>query len=280
MSIDLKLPGLTNCVHKLNASSQQNTAFSNLSTEKTLLSFNTIKSLDNNIKSSQYQQKNSNFNHKMSNYVSNLNLTNIHIDKMYMEASLRITNNKNFATKYNNRNKNKNNEPVHQQVDNGKYIEPSLTKIDVYHIKLMKQIYTNIDRQKCNYSDYIIIILYALIRNTDLINKQLVTAIPVVRGIPERSITEITTISSTGELYKHNKIICLHKGKITYTNDWITIENVERINLDNTLFKFKVNYKNTILRGIAFNKQRDLLDNNLDLSNCTLYISEFSKVWT
>ncbi|MEW8405469.1 MAG: hypothetical protein AB2688_12150 [Candidatus Thiodiazotropha taylori] len=279
MSIDLKISGLVNCVHKLNSSSQHNTEFSNLGSVKNQLKFNAIKSLDNNIVSSQYQSKNNNFSHKISNCVANLNLTKMQIDKMHLETTRRITKNKQIASAYNNRNKDSNGEPDQQQPDSCEYIEPSLSKIDVYHINLMKQLYFNIDRQESSYSDYVIIIIYDQIQNTDLINKQLITAIPVVKGIPERSITEITTISSTGKLCKHNKIICLHKGKITYTNDWITIENVERVNLDNTLFKFSVNYKDTTLKGIAINKANDLFDYNLDLSKCTLYISDFSKVW-
>ncbi|MCG7894065.1 MAG: hypothetical protein JAZ12_06385 [Candidatus Thiodiazotropha taylori] len=280
MSIDLKIPSLVNCVHKLNSSSQHNTEFANLGSVKNQIRFNAIKPLDNNIVSSQYQSKNNSYSHKISNCVANLNLTKMQIDKMRLETNLRISKNKQILSAYNNRNQDNNGGPDHQQSDSSEYVEPSLSKIDVYHISLMKQLYFNIDRQESNYSDYVIIIIYDQIQNTDLINKQLVTAIPVVKGIPERSITEITTISRTGELCKHNKVICLHKGKITYTNDWITIENVERVNLDNTLFKFSVNYKDTTLKGIAINKANDLLDDKLDLSKCTLYISDFSKVWT
>ncbi|WP_139117029.1 hypothetical protein [Candidatus Thiodiazotropha endoloripes] len=279
MSIDLKHCGFVHSIHKLNDNQQINTEFTNLSTVKNQLRFNNLKLMDNNNHLFVSVTKNNCINFASSGCVSNLNLSKIHIDKLQLETTSKINNTKKDYKNYKLSLHKEYYETEQHHLECNDFEEPALSEIDIYQIDLIKQLYSNIESNVLDYSEYIIIMIYELIESTHLINKQLATAIPIVKGIPERSITEITTISHSGKLYKNNKTICLHRGRITYTKDWLTFENVERINNNNTLFKFIVNYRGSILNGFAFTELNKSSKDDLKLSNCTLYISDFSNVW-
>ncbi|MCG7984706.1 MAG: hypothetical protein JAY90_18390 [Candidatus Thiodiazotropha lotti] len=276
MSIDIKSSDAVHGIQMLNDSHQHNTEFTNISSVKNQLSFNNIKKMDSLNQPIQTSTKTNNVNYSLSKCVTNLNLTKMHIDKLHLESSNKVNRNKQQLNLYSHQTDYYYEEADKNYPKNDIFNEPLLTQVDIYHIELINQLYSNIESSNSDYTDYVILILYQLINDTQLINKQLITGIPIVNGVPERSITEITIISDSGKLFKHNKTICLHRGRITYTKDWIALEEVERVNLDNTLFKFTVNYNNHILHGIALNNQSD---HSLKLSDCTMYIADFSKIW-
>ncbi|MCG7920978.1 MAG: hypothetical protein N0C81_15600 [Candidatus Thiodiazotropha lotti] len=276
MSIDFKSSGAIHSIQKLNDNHQHNTEFTNISSVKNQLRFNNINKMDGNNQSIQTLTKTNNVNYSFSKCVTNLNLTKMHIDKLHLDSSNKVNKNKQKLYLHSQQTDHYYEETDNNYQNNDVFKEPLLTQVDIYHIDLINQLHSNIESSNSNYTDYVILILYQMINDTQLINKQLITGIPIVNGVPERSITEITIISDSGKLFKHNKTICLHRGRITYTNDWIALEEVERVNVDNTLFKFTVNYDNLILHGIALNKQSD---HSLKLSDCTLYIADFSKIW-
>lgn len=279
MTINIKGANSVHHTHKLTDNLQHNTEHSNLLNAKSQMRFNNLKSSNNSL-TQNISAKINNYNLPISQCVTNLNLTKVHIDKLYSE-NIKKAYNRNVK-KYDScipritsRHKDKRRGESYQD----DFIEPLLSKNDIYHINLLKELYLNIKINDTENNDYIVLVIYQTITNTDLINKQLITAIPINNGKATRSISEITIVEQTGKLKKHNKTVCLHTGGIIYTKDWLKIEEVKKLNLDNPVYKFTINYDDTSLNGIYINSLNDAQDNLSILKNSTLHIADFSKIW-
>ncbi|MEJ2622326.1 MAG: hypothetical protein P8163_19375 [Candidatus Thiodiazotropha sp.] len=278
MSIHIKGGGPILNTHILNHSVEKNSETTNIHTIKSQLIFGNNKRSENSAQ--QLHNKNikvNNIDYSKSQCATNLNITKMHIDKMHSE----------ILNKLYNRNVIKNHSLFKIDPDNGKYQEqshheieefdePALSELDVYHIGLIKDLYLNVEKNNPCFSHYVIIVIYETIKNTKLINKQLLTAIPIENDIPRKSISEIAIINDSGELKKYTQTICFHNGGLTYTDDWLKIQQAQKLNTDSTFFKFEIEYRNKILKGIGFN---NVINTRFSLNNSTIYIPNFSTIW-
>jgi hypothetical protein len=200
----------------------------------------------------------------------------MHIDKLHSEKINKLYN-RNITKKHASETF-KHDDEFHENQHQRKheFDEPKLSDLDVYHIGIIKELYFNMESNNPRFEHYVIIIIYETIHNTNLINKQLITAIPIENDIPKKSITEITIINNQGKVERHTKTICFHIGGLVYTDDWLKIEQTEKLNSDSTFYKFKIDYQGKILNGIALN---NILNSSFSLNNSTIYIPNFTSIW-
>jgi hypothetical protein len=282
MSISIKGTSSIHYANKLNEKLQNNTEATSKVSVKNQLRFNNIKRNTENNQVQDHSVKSTNINIKNSHCVSNLNLTKVHIDRMRSEKSNIIFNKKvkkNIPSLDDNKQDRQDKQECFSNDEQCEFNEPKLNHIDVYHIQQMRDLYFFIEDGNRRQSEYIIIVIYQMIKDTDLISKQLITAIPIVDGVPRRTIGEISIISHTGNLEKYHKTICLHTGGIKYTKDWLKIENSERINVTNSIFKLLVDHECFDLKGICLVTYNTSPDEPLLLDKSTIFIPEFTKIW-
>jgi hypothetical protein len=277
MSIHLKGVGSTLNTQIVKNSVEKNTQSSNINTAKNFAQISNNK----RIESSTHQSKNqntkvNNINYAKSHCVTNLNITKMHIDKLHSEKINKLYN-RNITKKHASETF-KHDDEFHENQHQRKheFDEPKLSDLDVYHIGIIKNLYFNMESNNPRFEHYVIIIIYETIHNTNLINKQLITAIPIENDIPKKSITEITIINNQGKVARHTKTICFHIGGLVYTDDWLKIEQTEKLNSDSTFYKFKIDYQGKILNGIALN---NILNSSFSLNNSTIYIPNFTSIW-
>jgi hypothetical protein len=276
MSIHIKGVGSIVNTHILNSSVEKNTQNTTNNSAKNQLQFNNTKRNESSSQIHNHNNKVNNVNFSNSNCVANLNITKMHIDKMHTEITKKLYNRNIINKRTFKKIEQTNDEEKRKHYQSDEFEEPVLSELDIYHIGLIKDLYHNIESNQPCFEHYIIIIIFQTIENTNLINKQLITAIPLENNIPKKTISEITIIDRSGQLKTYNNTVSLHNGGLEYTDDWLKIQQTQKLNLHNSFFKFIIEYQNQTLNGIAFNNQTN---RNFTLSNCTLYIPNFSQIW-
>jgi hypothetical protein len=272
MSLHIKSIGKLFNSHILNSSVDKITE----NTKNNINQYSNIKHAENRNQLLNQNIKVNYISNTHSTCVTNLNLTTMHIDKIQSEITEEVYNRNVINTlrltklELERERKESNNNQVFE--------EPVLSELDIYHIELITDLYLKVETHNPCFKNnlIIIIIIYQKINNTNLINKQLITAITIENNIPKKSICEITIINHSGELKKYTKKVYLHNGGLTYTDDWLKLQQTKILNIDNTFYKLQVHYQNRVLNGIALNNSTS---GSFSLDNSTIYIPNFSKIW-
>jgi hypothetical protein len=219
-------------------------------------------------------------NLKNSKCVNNLNLIACHADKLSSEKiqplynkSSPIVRNNMQSVSHNERENDKNNKN-----DSSKTNEQLNSQhFDKYYTKLLTKMYEYlINNDYCE--TFKIIVIYKEIDGTELIEKQLITAIPFIENQPQRSISEIAVIAKSGEIKKYSMPVYLHIGGYTYTNDWLSISSVafDRFNM---LQKIYIEYEQSRINGFCINYDSTEKSNCIIASHMKLHIPGFSNIW-
>lgn len=225
--------------------------------------------------------QNTNINSAASDHcVNNLNLSKIYLDKLKTIDSQELYNQKSLRKHIFSAPEEKiTNENRIEYKNSSESFYKKLDGLDIYHINILYKI-DNYLRSNEICDSYLVLSIYQEIRDTDLIERQLLAVIPYSNGKFQGSVSEITTVSKVGLIEKYKLPIYIHIGGYCYTQEWLNIIDSSDIVDDLPLFLINIEYGGRYLKGMIYMKMPHYYyTNSMDMINVKLYIPGICEIW-
>ena len=212
-----------------------------------------------------------------SNRMHNLNVMHTHLDKL---KTLSVSLNSTRGSKKVN-NKYESNDNISREKLENSHEDSQELVVDSeshYQIDLLLEVHYYLQNNTA-LDSYIIFLFFDYIKGTQLISKQSVVVVPFIDGMAGRSVSDISVITSSGDMEKYNLPVFFHIGGYPYTKDWLNIDYQISVYTSLHLHKIRVESGEYVFNGFCLDYNLEDSELITNKTNIKLHMPGFSEVW-